>query len=78
MINITILTEEHLEDITGGNGWPMWVNTTSTSSVFSVASYKNALRQSNYSSNVVFGGGRNSFAGITSGAMNVSEQGILS
>lgn len=80
MIKLTFLAEEHLEAISGGNGWggsrgPRGGSST-TSWVFSAASYDNSLKQSNYATNLVFGGGKNSFAGIINEQSNLAFQTI--
>jgi len=79
MTKLTFLAPEQLEAISGGNGWPMRggsTTTTSTSWVFSSASYSNSLRQSNLATNLVFSGGKNSFAGIINEQSNLAFQTI--
>jgi len=51
-------------------------STTTTSWVYSAASYKNSLRQSNFATNLVFGGGKNSFAGVINEQSNLAFQTI--
>lgn len=41
-----------------------------------MASYENTLRQSNLATNVVVGGGRNSFAGVINEQSNLAFQSI--
>ena len=76
MTKLTILADHQLEAITGGNGGRRWGGSSSVSSVFSMASYENALRQSNLATNVVIGGGRNSFAGVINEQTNLAFQSI--
>ncbi|MFZ9228583.1 MAG: hypothetical protein ACO23C_10770 [Prochlorococcaceae cyanobacterium] len=77
MTKLTFLTEPQLEAICGG-GWPMGGGSTitTTSWVYSSASYKNSLRQSNFATNLVFGGGKNSFAGVINEQSNLAFQTI--
>lgn len=76
MSKLTFLTETQLEVICGGR-WPMGGgSTTTTSWVYSAASYKNSLRQSNFATNLVFGGGKNSFAGVINEQSNLAFQTI--
>lgn len=76
MTKLTILADHHLEAITGGGGGRPWGGSSSYSSVFSLASYENTLRQSNLATNVVIGGGRNSFAGVINEQSNLAFQSI--
>lgn len=73
MTKLTFLAEEQLEAISGGNGWG---GMSITSWSFRSADYKNSLRQSNIATNLVFGGGKNSFAGIINEQSNLAFQSI--
>lgn len=73
MTTFTILTDDHIEAICGGNG--SWGSNTYTAT-YSTASYKNALKQSVLATNLVVGGGRNSFAGVINGQDNLGFQSI--
>ena len=77
MTKLTFLSEAQLEAISGGNGsWGGGSTTTTTTSLFSWASYKNVLKQSNFANNVVLGGGKFSIAGITNEQGNMATQSI--
>jgi hypothetical protein len=71
MTKLAILDDEQIEAICGGNG--SWRD-TSYSTIFSAGSYKNALKQSALATNVVVGGGRNSFSSVINGQGNLGEQ----
>ena len=71
MTKFTILADEQTEAISGGNG--SWGRSSFTTS-YSAASYKNALKQSVFATNVVVGGGRNSFSSVINGQGNLGEQ----
>jgi len=73
MTTFTILSDTHTEAIRGGDG--SW-GSTSYSTIFSAAGYKNALKQSLFATNVVVGGGRNSFTGVINGQENLGLQSI--
>ena len=73
MTKFTILADEHIEAICGGNG--SWSSNTYTA-IYSAGSYKNALKQSALATNVVVGGGRNSFSGVINGQENLGFQSI--
>lgn len=80
MTKFTSLTDDQLVLLCGGNGWGSHagsMTSTSSSTIFSMASYTNFLRQSSNATNVVIGGGRNSFAGVTSRAANFADQTVL-
>lgn len=76
MTKLTILADHQLEALSGGNGRRRGGSSSSFSSVFSMASYENILRQSNLATNVVVGGGRNSFAGVINEQSNLAFQSI--
>ena len=73
MTKFTILADEHIEAISGGNG--SWGRSSFTTT-YSAASHKNALKQSVFATNVVVGGGRNSFAGVINEYSNLAFQSI--
>ncbi|MFZ9270941.1 MAG: hypothetical protein ACO23C_06800 [Prochlorococcaceae cyanobacterium] len=77
MIKLTPLTEQQLESLCGGMDWRMPRRFSSSSTIFSTASYRNTLTQSSDATNFVFGGGRNSFAGVTSAQGNLAEQAVF-
>jgi len=77
MTNLSFLAEEQLEAVCGGGWLPMGGgSTTTTSWVYSAATYKNSLKQSNFATNLVLGGGKYSFAGITNEQSNLAFQAI--
>lgn len=77
MTTLTMLAGGQLEALRGGNGWSMRGPRTTSSSIVSMADYKNSLTQSSVATNLVIGGGKNSFAGVTASSFNVAEQLIL-